>query len=83
MFGQERLGKDVRFEDEEELRLKDAAEKLETLASMLRSKGECRVANQEGETTITPAENVQLQIEYIKQGKEYQTAFILSWKEKE
>ncbi|WP_018921915.1 amphi-Trp domain-containing protein [Salsuginibacillus kocurii] len=83
MFGQDRLEQTVHIDYEERRQLHDAAELFEQLAAKLRTDGSCTFVQGTEEVSISPAEMVELDIEYVQKGKKHALEFELKWMEAE
>ncbi|MFB4164529.1 amphi-Trp domain-containing protein [Alteribacillus sp. JSM 102045] len=81
MFGQERLGEDIRFEKENRSTLEEAALHLEEIAASLRKQGKTTVENGKEQITLSPSKDVRVSLEYVKKGKHHKTGFYLEWKD--
>ncbi|WP_175487366.1 amphi-Trp domain-containing protein [Alteribacillus persepolensis] len=79
MFGQERLGEDRRFEKEEKMAVEEAAAELEKMAEALRKYGELTLTNNNEQITVSPSNEVQVTVDYVKKGKHHKSGFYFEW----
>lgn len=71
----------ILLKHEEKMSLEDAASLLESIAKKLREEGSVTINLGEQSETVTPAEQVKLEVELEESNGEYELEFELEWRE--